>query len=49
MAGNSARDFLRKLGFNAFSSRQETDMLGDNEMEKLLIKMLRVFYYDKES
>ena len=37
MAGNSARDFLRKLGFNAFSSRQETDMLGDNEMEKLLL------------
>lgn len=37
MAGTKARDFLRKLGFNAFISRKETDELDDNEMEKLLL------------
>lgn len=37
MAGTKARDFLRKLGFNAFVSRSPTDEISDSEMEKLLI------------
>lgn len=37
MAGIKARDFLKKLGFNAFISKKETDELSDSEMEKLLI------------
>lgn len=36
-AGIKARDFLKKLGFNAFASRRPTDELNDDEMEKLLI------------
>mgnify|MGYP001005789887 CR=1 FL=1 len=36
MAGVKARDFLKKLGFNAFVSRNPTDEISDSEMEKLL-------------
>lgn len=37
MAGNKAKEFLKKFGFNAFVSKISTDELGDAEMERLLI------------